>query len=134
MKAVIRTEMEETTSCNRATETETYPRMMRSIEERQEIPKGETAVMPVGEMRKRCRVRNLAAEHRQKRKEKPGEKVDPAGSRLSPAGRYPAVQGWHDTGKTSSGKIGSRTRQNEELRNDERTEKDCGKAQNVKMA
>jgi hypothetical protein len=44
--------------------------MMQSTEEHQEIPKGETAVMPVGEPRKRRRVRNLAAEHRQKWKER----------------------------------------------------------------
>jgi hypothetical protein len=44
--------------------------MMQSTEEHQEIPKGEAAVMPVAEARKRRRVRNLAAEHRQKRKEK----------------------------------------------------------------
>jgi hypothetical protein len=43
---------------------------MQSIEENQEIPKGEAAVMPVGEPRKRCRVWNLAADRRQKRKER----------------------------------------------------------------
>jgi hypothetical protein len=40
--------------------------MMQSIEEHQEIPKGDAAVMPVGGPRKRRRVRNLAAERRQK--------------------------------------------------------------------
>jgi hypothetical protein len=44
--------------------------MMQSIEEHQEIPKGEDAVMPVGEPRKRRRVRNLATERRQKQKER----------------------------------------------------------------
>jgi hypothetical protein len=44
--------------------------MMQSIEEHQEIPKGEAAALPVGELRKRRRVRNLAAEHRQKLKER----------------------------------------------------------------
>jgi hypothetical protein len=43
---------------------------MQSIEKHQEIPKGEAAVMPVREPRKRRRVRNLAAERRQKRKER----------------------------------------------------------------
>jgi hypothetical protein len=41
---------------------------MQSIEEHQDIPKGEAAVMPVGEPRKRRKVCNLAAELRQKRK------------------------------------------------------------------
>jgi hypothetical protein len=44
--------------------------MMRSIEEYQDIPKGEAAEMPVEGPRKRRRVRNLAAERRQKRKER----------------------------------------------------------------
>jgi hypothetical protein len=50
--------------------TEPDPGMMQSTEEHQEIPKGEAAVMPVGEPRKRRRVRSLAAGHRQKRKER----------------------------------------------------------------
>jgi hypothetical protein len=44
--------------------------MMQSTEEQQEIPKEETTVMSVGEPRKRNRVCNLAAERRQKRKER----------------------------------------------------------------
>jgi hypothetical protein len=44
--------------------------MMQSIEEHQEIPKEDAAVMPVGGPRKRRRVCNMAAEHRQKRKER----------------------------------------------------------------
>jgi hypothetical protein len=40
------------------------------MEEHQEIPKEEAAVMPVGEPRKRRRVCNLSAEHHQKRKER----------------------------------------------------------------
>jgi hypothetical protein len=51
-------------------DTDPDPGMMQSTEEHQEIPKGEAAVMPVGEPRKRRRVRNLAAERRQKRKER----------------------------------------------------------------
>jgi hypothetical protein len=38
--------------------------MMQYIEEHQEIPKGEAAVMPVGEPRKQCRDQNLAVERR----------------------------------------------------------------------
>jgi hypothetical protein len=44
--------------------------MMQSVAEHQENPKGETAVTPVGELRKWRRVQNLAAERRQKRKER----------------------------------------------------------------
>jgi hypothetical protein len=44
--------------------------MMQSIKEHQEIPKGEAAGMPVGGPRKRRKVRNPAAERRQKRKER----------------------------------------------------------------
>jgi hypothetical protein len=42
---------------------------MWSIEKHQDIPKGEAAVMPVGEPWKWCRVCNFDAERRQKRKE-----------------------------------------------------------------
>jgi hypothetical protein len=44
--------------------------MMQSTEEHQEFAKKDAAVMPVGEPRKRRRVRNLAAERRQKQKER----------------------------------------------------------------
>jgi hypothetical protein len=44
--------------------------MMQSIEEHQEILKGEAAVMPVEGPRKQCRVQNLGAERRQKRKQR----------------------------------------------------------------
>jgi hypothetical protein len=44
--------------------------MMQSIKEHQEIPKEEAAVMPVIEPGKRRKVCNLAAERRQKRKER----------------------------------------------------------------
>jgi hypothetical protein len=60
----------ETTASNEATETKLDPRMMRSIEELQNILKGEAAVMSVGEPRKRRRVCYLAAQRRQKRKER----------------------------------------------------------------
>jgi hypothetical protein len=44
--------------------------MMQSAEEHQEFTKKDAAVIPVGEPRKRRRVRNLAAERRQKQKER----------------------------------------------------------------
>jgi hypothetical protein len=50
--------------------TEPDPGMMHSTEEHEEIPTGEAAVMPVGEPRKRHRIRDLAAERHQKRKER----------------------------------------------------------------
>jgi hypothetical protein len=52
------------------TETEHDPGMMQSTEEHQEIPKGEAAVMPVGEPRKRRVICNLAVERHQKWKER----------------------------------------------------------------
>jgi hypothetical protein len=58
------------TACNEATETEPDPQMMQSIEEHQEIPKKGAPVMPVGELRKQRRVRNLAAECHQKMRER----------------------------------------------------------------
>jgi hypothetical protein len=60
----------ETTACNEATETKLDPGLMQSIEEHQDIPKKEAAVIPIGGPRKRRRVCNLAAERRQKRKER----------------------------------------------------------------
>jgi hypothetical protein len=69
------------TACQGARNAEPDPGMMQSIEEYQEIPKGEAAMMPVREPRKRHKICNLAKEHRQKRKE-PGEVVDPGGSWL----------------------------------------------------
>jgi hypothetical protein len=56
------------TACNEATETKLNPGSMQSIEEHQDIPKGEAAVMQVREPRKYHRVRNLAVECRQKMK------------------------------------------------------------------
>jgi hypothetical protein len=44
------------------------------------------------------------------------------------------MQERYGAGKTSSGKIGIGTRQNEELRNDEKMGRDCGKAQNATLA
>jgi hypothetical protein len=78
-----------TTACNEATETKLDPALMQSIEEHRDIPKGEAAVMPGGEPRKRFRVRNLAAERRQKTRKGPGGKADLGGSRLPPVDRFP---------------------------------------------
>jgi hypothetical protein len=109
IKAVIQpipSELDETTACNGATETEPDPGMMQSIKENQEIPKGEAAVMPVGEPRKRRRVRNLAAEGRRKRKERTrGYR----GSRKKSAAACRKVScraKGHGEKETSSGKIG----------------------------
>jgi hypothetical protein len=113
MMAMVDAYHERMMACLGKTEADTEktdpdPGMMQSTEERQEIPKVEAAVMPVGEPRKRCRVRSLAAERRQKRKERPRGHVDPGGSRLPPAGRCLAVQEWHGTGRASSEKLGPR--------------------------
>jgi hypothetical protein len=47
---------------------EPNPGTMQSVEEHQENPKEDAAVMPVGGLRKRRRDPNLAAGHRQKPK------------------------------------------------------------------
>jgi hypothetical protein len=52
-----------------ATNFKGNPDEVKSVTEHQEIPKGEAAVMPLGERRKRLRVCNLAAERLQKRKD-----------------------------------------------------------------
>jgi hypothetical protein len=73
IRAIIQpicSELDETISCNKATETEPDPGMMPSVAGHQENPKGEAAVMTVEDARKRRRVQNPAAEHRQKRKER----------------------------------------------------------------
>jgi hypothetical protein len=75
MMAMLDAKHERTMACLGKTEadtekTEPDPGMMKATEEHQEIPKGEATVMPVGEPRKQCRVRSLAAERRQKRKER----------------------------------------------------------------
>jgi hypothetical protein len=66
----VQSELDETTACNEATETGPNPGMIQFTEKRQEIPKGEAAVMQVGEPRKRRRVQNPAVESRQKRKDR----------------------------------------------------------------
>jgi hypothetical protein len=73
IRAVIQpiwSELDEMTACNEAPETEPDPGMMQPVAEHQENPKGEAAVMPTREPRKRRRIRNLAAESRQKMKER----------------------------------------------------------------
>jgi myosin heavy subunit len=91
----------ETTACHEATEadtekTEPDPGMMRSMEEHQEIPKGEAAVMPVGGLRKRRRVQNLAAERRQKPKKRTRGYYGSRKKWPLPAEEMcPAVQEWH---------------------------------------
>jgi hypothetical protein len=62
--------LDETTACNEATESEPDPGMMQSIEGHQVIPKEDVAGTPVGGPRKWRRVCNLAAECRQKMKER----------------------------------------------------------------
>jgi hypothetical protein len=64
----LRTCRSETAASQEATETEPDPGKMQSVEEHQEIPMEEAAVMPVGGLRKRRRDRNLAAGRRQKPK------------------------------------------------------------------
>jgi hypothetical protein len=49
---------------------------MQSLEEHQEIPKEEAAMMPVGGLKKWCRDRNLAAGCRQKPKGRIQEEID----------------------------------------------------------
>jgi hypothetical protein len=63
-------ELVETTTYREVMETEPNPGMMQSIEEHQEIPKEDVAVMPVGEPRRQHRVWNLATECHQKMKER----------------------------------------------------------------
>jgi hypothetical protein len=83
MRAVIqpaRSELDETTAWNKATETEPDPRMMQPIE---------AEVVPVVRTRKRDTFSNLAVERRQKRKERTRDyrgssrKSDAAWSKMS---------------------------------------------------
>jgi hypothetical protein len=93
MKVVIqpiRAELDETTACQEVTQIESNPGMMQSIEENQEITKRETAVMEVGETGTRRKVRNLAAKHHQKLKER---SQGNSGSRRNLAAAYRKVSG-----------------------------------------
>jgi hypothetical protein len=88
--------------------SEPDPGMMQSTEEHQEIPKGEAAVMPVGEPRKRRRVQSLATERRQKRKERTRGNRGSRRKLAAACRRCLAVQEWHSTGRASSEKLGPR--------------------------
>jgi hypothetical protein len=74
-----------------AMKTEQDPGMMQSMEAHQEIPTEDGMVMPVREMRKRCRVQKLTAEHCQKTKK-----------------GHPAMQQWHGRKGNSFGELGPR--------------------------
>jgi DNA repair exonuclease SbcCD ATPase subunit len=92
----IREELDEMTTCRKATEkTEPDPRMMQSTEEHQEIPNEDAAVMPVGEPRKRCRVQNLAAESHQKRTDRIWGNHGSRRKSAAVAGKCPVMQQWH---------------------------------------
>jgi hypothetical protein len=66
--------------------TEPDPGMIQSVGKHQEVPKEETAVMPVVGLRKRRRDQNLAARHRQKPKGRIQVSREPR-KRLTIAGR-----------------------------------------------
>jgi hypothetical protein len=66
--------------------------MMQSMEEGQEIPKEEAAVMPVEEPRKRLGSGFWLRSAARSGRKGPAEKVDQGESRLPPVGRYPDVQ------------------------------------------
>jgi hypothetical protein len=70
LMAIFGANRNETTAWNEGTKIEPDPRLMPSPEEHQEIPTEDTAVMLVGELRKRRRVRYLAAESLKKRKDR----------------------------------------------------------------
>jgi hypothetical protein len=75
---------QETTAYHEATEadtekTEHNPGIMQSIEDHQEVPKEDTAVMPDGGLRKWHRDWNLATGHRQSQREGPRQVVNPGG-------------------------------------------------------
>jgi hypothetical protein len=57
-------------------QTEPNTEMMQSVEEHEEVPKEDTAVMPVREPRKQRRVQNPAAESHQKKKVRNREIMD----------------------------------------------------------
>jgi hypothetical protein len=109
-----RTSSQETLACHDATRADTEknepdPGMLQSIEDHQEIAKKEAAVMLVGGLRKWRRVRNLAAEYRQKPKENTRGYCG-SRKRVTVAGRrnIPTVHEWHGAGRTSSKKLGPR--------------------------
>jgi hypothetical protein len=87
MMAILDAHHERMMACLGKTEADTEKiepdlGMVQFTEDHQEIPNGEAAVMAVGEPMKRHRVRNPAAERRQKMKERTQEK---SGSRRKSA-------------------------------------------------
>jgi hypothetical protein len=81
--------------------TEPDPGTMQYIEEHQEIPKGEAAVMPVGGPISGAGSAIWPRSAARRGRKGPREIVDPGGSRLPPAGRCRVVQKWHGARGTS---------------------------------
>jgi hypothetical protein len=77
--------------------------MMQSVEKHQEVPREEAAVTPVKGLKKRRRVRNLAAERRQRKQELTRGNCGSACRK-----RCPAMQEWHGGKGNSFGKFGIR--------------------------
>jgi hypothetical protein len=107
-------------------------RLMQSIGEHQEIPKGEAAVMSVRGLRKWGRVCNLAVERHQKPKERTRAYCG-SQKRVTIADRMTRHAGVAWLGKMSS------ERSDQEpggMRNHEmmKGQRDCGKVQNAKNA
>jgi hypothetical protein len=100
---LIQSELDETTACNKATETEPIPQMMQSIEEHQDIPKGEAAVMPVENQGSGIGSAIWPRNAARRGSKGPGDIMDPGGSRLPPARGCPTMQKWHGEKGTSSG-------------------------------
>jgi hypothetical protein len=103
----------ETMSCQVTAEAclnsqETNKEDMEPKVEHREVPTEETAVESSGTMKKRYRGRHLVAGWRGEPKELSEETLDPGGSWLLPAGRYPIMQQWYGARETSSGKFGPR--------------------------
>jgi hypothetical protein len=96
----------EKTACQEATETEPNPRMMQSIEEHEEIPKGEATGVPVGRPRKRVGSRIWPRSAARSGRKGLRDIVDSGESWLPPAKGCPAVQNWHGEKGTSSGIFG----------------------------
>jgi hypothetical protein len=73
MMAKLNTHQERTMAYPGTTEIDPDPRKMSSAEEHHEIPNKEAAVAPVRGLKKRRRVRDLAAERRQKKRKRTRE-------------------------------------------------------------
>jgi hypothetical protein len=79
--------------------------MLLSIEEHQENPKEDAAVMPVGGPRKRLRVCNLTSERRQRMRERTRGNSGFRRKTAAVCRKVPAVQKWHGEKETSSEKF-----------------------------